>query len=98
MRPNTPANPAGMSDFFLVVAGPEQDVADLLARRRGHLLDADHQGKAATAGQQEVARTVNRGRAGGAGVLVAGDRLEPQFRHMLQHQGCRKILRSRSRC
>ena len=83
----------GNVGLFLLVAGLEQGVADLLAGRRGHLLDPDHQGEAAAAGQQEVPRAINRGRAGGAGVLVAGDRLEAQFRHMLQHQRCRKILR-----
>ena len=62
------------------------------ARRRGHLLDADHQREPAAPGGEEIARAMHRGRTGGAGVLVPRDRPEAQFRHVLQHQRGGKVL------
>ena len=61
-------------------------------RRGGHLLGPHHQGEAAAPGGQEVARAIDGGGAGGAGVLEPRRRLEAQRRDRLQDHRAREVL------
>jgi hypothetical protein len=84
--------PGGDVAFLAPVAGGEQDVADLRAGRGGHLLGPHHQREAAAPGGQEVARAVDGGGAGGAGVLEPRRRLVAQRRQRLQDHGAGEVL------
>ena len=66
--------------------------ADLLARRRRHLLDADHEYDLRALGLDRLHRLLHGGGAGGAGILDAGRGLEAQGIIGLEHEGGGEIL------
>ena len=68
------------------VRGLDQHLARLRGVELGHLLDTDHQHEARLAGGQRIEAHVDRGRAGGAGVLDTGRRLEAEIGMGLQRQ------------
>ena len=74
------------------VGGLEQVPADLGARCRRHLLDADHQRDPCGLCCDRLQGLVHCRRTGGAGILHPGRALEAQVRCRLQHQGGGKIL------
>ncbi len=58
----------------------------------GHLLDADREDEARALGGDRVQALIDRGRAGGAGILDPRRALEAQRRIELQHQRGGKFL------
>jgi len=74
------------------VRGLDQHLARLRGVELGHLLDADHQHEARLLGRQRVEAHVDRGRAGGAGILHAGAGLEAQVGMGLQRQRGMELL------
>ncbi len=92
MRPKTPAKSALDRAFFFEIGCADQQIADLRARDLGHFLDADDQHDARFLRGDGIQALINRGRAGGAGILDARGALEAQRRIELQHQRGRKIL------
>ena len=78
--------------LLAAIGGAEQVVADLRARRRRHLLSTQHEREAPPPSREEVARPMDRGRAGGAGVLVARRWLEAQFGHAVDRERTGKVL------
>src|SRR5882757_8345588 len=78
--------------LFGDIRGLDQHLARLRAVELGHLLDAHHQHEARLAGGQRVQPHVDRGRAGGAGILDPRAGLEAQVRVRLQRQGGVELL------
>ena len=70
----------------------EKIAADLLARRRRHLSDADHEYDLRALGLDRLHRLLHGGGAGGAGILDAGRGLEAQGIIGLEHEGGGEIL------
>ena len=64
--------------LLLEVGGAEQRLGDLGPGQVGHLLDAHHQDETRPARADRLQALVDRGRAGGAGILDAGRRLKRQ--------------------
>ena len=65
--------------LLLEIGGLQQGLADRGARQLGHLLDADHEHEARLARPAiDFRPSMDRGRAGGAGVLDAGRGLEAE--------------------
>ena len=75
------------------VGGLQEVPADLGPGRRRHLLDADDEHRAGAPRLDRLDRLMHRGRAGGAGILDAGRRLEAEGVARLEHQGGREVLR-----
>ena len=78
MVAKTPAKSAFDLAVLLAVARPEEDVADLRARRVRHLLHADDEHHPSALRLDEVEPLVDRGGAGRAGVLDPGGRGETE--------------------
>ena len=78
--------------LLLEIGGLEERLADRRAGQLGHLLDADHQHEPRLPGGDAPQPLMDRGRAGGAGVLDPGRRLEAKSRIGLQHERAGKIL------
>ena len=78
--------------LLLAVGGAQQHVVDLGAGQLGHLLDADDEHEPRLAGVDRVEPHMDRRRAGGAGILDAGRRLEAERRVGLEHQRGREFL------
>jgi hypothetical protein len=70
----------------------EQVAADLGGRCGRHLFDADYEHDARCHGRDGLQPLVDRGRAGGAGILHPGRPLEAQVRRGLQDQRSGKVL------
>jgi hypothetical protein len=81
--------------IFRQIGRFQQVLADLRARRRRHLLDADDQHHARRLRLDGAHGLMHGRRAGGAGVLDTRRGLEPQLRVRLQHERRREILRGK---
>src|SRR5262249_39121014 len=75
------------------VGALEQYLADLRSRRRGHLLDADHERNARRTGPDRLDALVHGSGTRRAGVLDPRRPLEAQIGRSLQYQRGGKILR-----
>ncbi len=78
--------------LLLDVGGFHQDFADLVARRFGHLFDADDQHDARLLRREGRQSHMDRRRTGGAGVFHARRGLEAQRLGRLENQRGREIL------
>ena len=78
--------------LLLHVGGLGEDGAEFLARDLGHLLDTDDEHDAGLPRGNGVDALMDRGRAGGAGVLDPRRRGEAQIAARLQHQRGREVL------
>src|SRR5262249_44293410 len=72
--------------LFAHIGGLEEITPDLGSRRRGHLLDADHEHNACTARSDGFQALVNGGGAGRASIFHPRGALEAEIRRSLQNQ------------
>src|SRR5262245_41572734 len=87
-----PGKAAGRIAFLGAVGCVEENVADLVAGRDGHLLGADDENKTCAAGGDRIGRGMDRSGARGTGILHPGCWTESQIGMGLESEGGGKGL------